>query len=87
MSQSNNKNLFWIYSPTELKLELKEKKDDEYMGYILLQCTLVPKSGEEKEVGDWGQHYTLFCMTTVGNRGLFSSVKAYERWPKFVLWV
>ncbi|XP_065945197.1 multiple C2 and transmembrane domain-containing protein 1 isoform X1 [Magallana gigas] len=38
-----------LNSPTELKLELKEKKDDEYMGYILLQCTLVPKSGEEKE--------------------------------------
>lgn len=56
MSQSNNENLFWICSPTELKLELKDKKDNEYMGYILLQCTLVPKSGEEKEVGCWRRH-------------------------------
>ncbi|XP_055995219.1 multiple C2 and transmembrane domain-containing protein 1-like isoform X5 [Ostrea edulis] len=40
---------FDLNTPTELKLELKEKKDEEYMGYILLQCTLIPKSGEEKE--------------------------------------
>ncbi|XP_061166679.1 multiple C2 and transmembrane domain-containing protein 1-like isoform X2 [Saccostrea echinata] len=38
-----------LNTPTELKLELKEKKDVEYMGYILLQCTLIPKSSEEKE--------------------------------------
>ncbi|XP_062595992.1 multiple C2 and transmembrane domain-containing protein 1-like isoform X7 [Saccostrea cucullata] len=38
-----------LNTPTELKLELKEKKDEGYMGYILLQCTLIPKSSEEKE--------------------------------------
>ncbi|XP_078316309.1 multiple C2 and transmembrane domain-containing protein 1-like isoform X6 [Crassostrea virginica] len=44
-----NLSMLSLNSPTELKLELKDKKDDEYMGFILLQCTLVPKSSEEKE--------------------------------------
>nr|XP_022334371.1 multiple C2 and transmembrane domain-containing protein 1-like isoform X4 [Crassostrea virginica] len=44
-----NLSMLSLNSPTELKLELKDKKDVEYMGFILLQCTLVPKSSEEKE--------------------------------------
>ena len=44
--------LLCVSSATELKLCLQDRKPSskEYMGYILLQCSLTPKSAQEKEV-------------------------------------
>ncbi|KAJ8304732.1 hypothetical protein KUTeg_018315 [Tegillarca granosa] len=41
-----------INVPTDLKLHLEDSgKNTEYMGYLLLQCTLVPKVIPEKDMG------------------------------------
>ncbi|XP_035824948.1 multiple C2 and transmembrane domain-containing protein 1 isoform X2 [Aplysia californica] len=38
-----------VNKETELKLLLSERGKEEYMGYVLLSCTLVPKTDEEKD--------------------------------------
>lgn len=49
--------------PTELKLALcdeRKRKKEEYMGYVTVQCTLKPKSQDEKEA-------VSFSPTITGN--------------------
>ena len=45
-------NFFFPYRTQELKLVLQEKtgkKSSDNMGYIILSCTLIPKTQDEKE--------------------------------------
>lgn len=43
-----------FYSPVELKLmlrdEMSKSKIPEYMGYLVIQCTLLPKTQNDKDL-------------------------------------
>ncbi|XP_064609084.1 LOW QUALITY PROTEIN: multiple C2 and transmembrane domain-containing protein 1-like [Liolophura sinensis] len=38
-----------LNTPSDIKVELKEKGKSDYMGYLLLNCTLVPKTQDDKD--------------------------------------
>ena len=41
--------LYIHFRPNELKLVLSERNKNNYMGFLFVQCTLIPKSAEDRE--------------------------------------
>ena len=84
-----------LYRPTQVRLDLSEKGRGGYMGYLLLQCTLTPKSEDDKNMvsatlSARGQHLhaslsargSTYCQTDQKFLVMLEVVQSIELYPQ-----